>query len=37
MTFTVGLWLGAALGACCMGALWDHERRDRQELPLHRS
>jgi hypothetical protein len=36
LSFTVGLWLGAALGACCMGALWEHERRDRHELQAQR-
>jgi hypothetical protein len=36
LSFTVGLWLGAALGACCMGALWEHERRDRHELHVQR-
>ena len=27
VTFAVGVWVGAALGACLMGALWAQDRR----------
>jgi hypothetical protein len=38
VVFAVGVWVGAALGACIMGGLWAQARRtDSQPLPATRT
>lgn len=32
IVFAVGVWVGAALGACLMGALWAQDRRGTETL-----
>jgi len=32
IAFAVGVWVGVALGACLMGALWAQDRRGSETL-----